>query len=50
MIPEPHKRFVEGVLARFGVPLLPEGERGPSAITAWMPIATFCSTRRSRGK
>jgi NAD(P)H-dependent flavin oxidoreductase YrpB (nitropropane dioxygenase family) len=36
MISEPHKRFVEAVLERHGVPMLPEGERGPSAITGWM--------------
>lgn len=36
MIPDAHKRFVEDVLQRFGVPELPEGVEKPEGITAWM--------------
>jgi NAD(P)H-dependent flavin oxidoreductase YrpB (nitropropane dioxygenase family) len=35
-VPEAHRRFVEDVLARFGVPPLPKDEARPSAINAWM--------------
>ena len=36
MISPKHRAFVEDVLSRFGVPGLPEGAKGPAAITAWM--------------
>ncbi|MCB9730292.1 MAG: nitronate monooxygenase [Deltaproteobacteria bacterium] len=36
MIPEAHKRFVDDVLQRFGVPELPEGADTPGGITGWM--------------
>jgi NAD(P)H-dependent flavin oxidoreductase YrpB (nitropropane dioxygenase family) len=36
MIPEGHRAFVRETLARFGVPELPEGERGGWRITGWM--------------
>ncbi len=32
----PHRRFVEDVLARFGVPPLPDDVEKPAGITAWM--------------
>jgi NAD(P)H-dependent flavin oxidoreductase YrpB (nitropropane dioxygenase family) len=35
-IPEGHKRFVDEVLARFGVPPLPAGVEPPAGISAWM--------------
>lgn len=36
MITDRHKAFVEEVLARHGVPPLPEDARGPAAITGWI--------------
>lgn len=36
MIPPEHRQFVDETLVRHGVPKLPEGAPGPSAITAWM--------------
>jgi len=35
MIPEEHKQFVLDVLARFGVPALPEGEQSPESLLSW---------------
>jgi NAD(P)H-dependent flavin oxidoreductase YrpB (nitropropane dioxygenase family) len=35
-VPEAHRRFVEDVLARFGVPPLPDDAEKPAGITAWM--------------
>jgi NAD(P)H-dependent flavin oxidoreductase YrpB (nitropropane dioxygenase family) len=35
-IPEAHRRFVDGVLARFDVPPLPAGVEPPAGVTAWM--------------
>ena len=36
MIPPKHRSFVEDVLQRFDVPDLPDGAKGPAAITGWM--------------
>ncbi|SEL93974.1 NAD(P)H-dependent flavin oxidoreductase [Streptacidiphilus jiangxiensis] len=36
MIPEGHRDFVRAQLAKYGVPALPEGERGGWRITGWM--------------
>ncbi|GAA0645822.1 hypothetical protein GCM10009535_24210 [Streptomyces thermocarboxydovorans] len=36
MIPEGHRAWVKDLLARFGVPGLPEGERAGWRITGWM--------------
>ncbi len=36
MVPERHKRFVDELMVRFGVPELAEGTAGPNAITGWV--------------
>jgi NAD(P)H-dependent flavin oxidoreductase YrpB (nitropropane dioxygenase family) len=35
MIPDEHRRFVSGVLERYHVPPLPEGEAAPAGLLAW---------------
>ncbi len=36
MIPPKHRAFVDDILRRFDVPELPDGAKGPAAITGWM--------------
>ncbi len=36
MLPEGHRKYIDDLLARHGVPELPEGERGGWRITGWM--------------
>ncbi|HMI89332.1 MAG TPA: nitronate monooxygenase family protein [Polyangiaceae bacterium] len=37
MIPEQHKKYVEDVLARYGVPALPKEQEKPETLLGWTP-------------